>query len=79
MLINSNSSFSEKLVLFFGKGAQNWENEDGTFEVVYGNGEVCQFTSLIHAFIFYYKLDLSCSLWDITNKRLLIESKQVVG
>ena len=64
----------EYAIIQDGIGAEHHTTEIGRFEVHYDK-TVKTFDRLVVAFFFYFELDRTASLWDITEERTLIERK----
>jgi hypothetical protein len=54
--------------------AVSHKRESGKFIVIYHNN-LKSFDKLLNAFIFYFRLNLEASLWDITEGEELLEKK----
>jgi hypothetical protein len=67
---------SANIILFrMSDNAEHYKAEHGKFKVTYRANKGKNFTSLMEAFLFYIALDDEADLWEMGEKRILIEKK----
>ncbi|MFL5741031.1 MAG: hypothetical protein ACJ75B_12490 [Flavisolibacter sp.] len=76
---NTYSLSRGKLVLTSGVGIPNYSvREEGSFEVRFQDTSR-NFFSLMKASQFYLQLEEEASLWDMTEKPVMVEAKYIVS